>query len=54
MIAGSMIKKNPFQLSEGHSQGGKRVIAKVYNQEKTSQEQIERVHHKVQTIHERQ
>ncbi len=45
-------KVKPFhniQPSEEHSPGGRRVTVKVYNQEKTSREQIQRVHHKVQT-----
>ncbi len=45
-------KEKPFHNihpSEEHSPGGKRVTVKVYNQEKTSREQIQRVHHKVQT-----
>ncbi len=36
-----------IQPSEEHSPGGS-VTVKVYNQEKTSREQIQRVHHKVQ------
>ncbi len=45
-------KEQPFhniQPREVHSPGGKRVTVKVYNQEKTSREQIQRVHHKEQT-----
>ncbi len=45
-------KKKPFhniQPREEHSPGGRCVTVKVYNQEKTSLEQIQRVHHKVQT-----
>ncbi len=43
-------KEKPFhkiQPREEHSPLG--TVIKVYNQEKTSQEQIQRVHHKVQT-----
>lgn len=40
-----------IQTSKGHSPGGGRVIVKVYNQEKTSREQIQSIHHKVQTIY---
>ncbi len=36
-------------LRDVHSPGGKRVTVKVYNQEKTSREQIQRVHHKEKT-----
>ncbi len=45
-------EEKPFhniQPREEHSPGGRRVAVKVYNQEKTSPEQIQRVHHKVQT-----
>ncbi len=45
-------KENPFhniQPKEERSPGGRHATVKVYNQEKTSQEQIQRVHHKVQT-----
>ncbi len=45
-------KEKPFhniQPREEHSPGGRRVTVKVYNQEKTSPVQIQRVHHKVQT-----
>ncbi len=47
----SMVKKtfHNIQPSEEHSPGGRRVTVNVYNQEKTSREQIQRVHHKVQT-----
>ncbi len=38
-------------LREEHTPGGKRVTVKVYNQEKTSREKIQRVHHKEQTRH---
>ncbi len=43
----SMVKK--IQPREEHSPGGRCVTVKVYNQEKTSREHIQRVHHKVQT-----
>ncbi len=45
-------KEKPFhniQPREEHSPGGRRFTVKVYNQEKASPEQIQRVHHKVQT-----
>ncbi len=45
-------KEKPFhniQPSEEHSPGGRRATVKVYNQDKTSREQIQRIHHKVQT-----
>ncbi len=45
-------KEKPFhniQPSEEHSPGGSRVAVNVYNQEKTSREQIQRVHHEMQT-----
>ncbi len=45
-------KEKPFrniQPSEQHSPGGRHVTVNIYNQEKTSQEQIQRVDHKVQT-----
>ncbi len=46
----SMVKKNNIQSKEEPSPGGRRATVKVYNQEKTSREQIQRrVHHKVQT-----
>ncbi len=38
-----------IQPREEHSPGGRRVTVKVYNQEKTSPEQIQRINHKVQT-----
>ncbi len=38
-----------IQPREEYSSGGRRVTVKVYNQEKTSAEQIQRVHYKVQT-----
>ncbi len=38
-----------IQPSEKHSPGAQFVTVKSYNQEKTSQEQIQRVHLKVQT-----
>ncbi len=46
-------KEKPFhniQPREEHPPGGRRVTVKVYNQEKTSLEQIQRVHNKVQTM----
>ncbi len=39
-----------IQPKEEHSPRGRRVTVKVYNQEKTSREQIQRVHRKVQTM----
>ncbi len=45
-------KEKPFhnsQPSEEHFPGGRCVTVKVYYQEKTSWEQMQRVHHKVQT-----
>ncbi len=45
-------KEKPFhniQPREEHSPGGSCVTVQVYNQEKTSQEKIQRVHNKVQT-----
>ncbi len=48
-----MVKKKKtfhnIQPREVHSLGGMRVTVKVYNQEKTSREHIQRVHHKEQT-----
>ncbi len=45
-------KEKPFhniQPREEHSPGGRHGTAKVYNQEKTSQEQVQWVYHNVQT-----
>ncbi len=45
-------KENPFyniQPREEYCPGGRYVTVKIYNQEKTSPEQIQRVHHKLQT-----
>ncbi len=45
-------KEKPFhniQPREENTPGGRRAIVKVYNQEKTLREQMQRVHHKVQT-----
>ncbi len=45
-------KEKPFhniQPREEHSPGGRRVTVNVYNQEKTSPELIQRLHHKVHT-----
>ncbi len=38
-----------IQPREEHSPGGRRVTVKVYNPEKTSPEQIQRIHHNVET-----
>ncbi len=45
-------KEKPFhniQPREEHSPGGRQVTGKVYSEEKTSREQIQRFHHKLQT-----
>lgn len=39
-----------IQPSEEHSPGGRHIIIQVYHKGKTSEEQIQKVHHKVQTI----
>ncbi len=47
-----MVKKSPFTTSSQEKNTLQEVdvfTVKVYNQEKTSQVQIQRVHHKVQT-----